>query len=250
MHFYSGPLMHLLSGVDTPPFPKSLAGGQTKPTGWAGYVFAQVASPLPGSEKTVDWIGFSCTACHAAGVTYEYDADGKKVSHFFSGIPNPDWRATFLTLSGRALGLVVDEGLPLNFIRQDYPSGTQKQIESRGRISGLLAPLQRAFHTLLARHGVLLSRQKVDKTLLIYNLPPGSTEATLFDPADLLGDYANDYFFSPEAIPIITNHTPVRRALSRSELIDGFEGAYLHGSARWRSKQIDATLDYFGIGLS
>src|SRR5262249_55754869 len=74
-----------------------------------------------------------------------------------------------------------------------------------------------------------LSHQKVDKTLLIYNLPPGSTEATLFNSADLPGDYANDYFFSPEAIPIITNHTPVRRALSRSELLDGFEGAYLHG---------------------
>src|SRR5262249_25496535 len=37
------------------------------------------------------------------------------------------------------------------------------------------------------------------------------------------------YLFSPQVMPIITNHTPVRRALSRSELIDGFEGAYLHG---------------------
>src|SRR5262249_34409963 len=43
------------------------------------------------------------------------------------------------------------------------------------------------------------------------------------------GDYGNDYFFSPQVMPIISNHTPVRRALSRSELIDGFEGAYLHG---------------------
>jgi mono/diheme cytochrome c family protein len=212
-----------------PPFPKPLAGGETKPTGWAGYVFAQVASFLPGYQKTVDWIGFNCAACHAGRVTYEYDTDGKKVSRFFNGIPNPDWRATFLTLSGRTLGLVGDEGLPLNFIRQDYPNGTQKQISSQGRISGLLAPLQRGFDAFLARHGVALSKQKVDKTLLIYNLPPGSTEATLFNPADLPGDYHNDYFFSPEAIPIITNHTPVRRALSRSELIDGFEGAYLHG---------------------
>jgi hypothetical protein len=212
-----------------PPFPEPLTGGQTKPTGWAGYVFAQVASLIPGYQKTVDWIGFNCAACHASRVTFEYDAAGEKVSRFFSGIPNPDWRAVFLTLSGRALGLVGDEGLPLNFIRQDYPSGTHKQIESQGKISGFLRALQRDFDTFLAQHGVALSKQKVDKTLLLYNLPPGSTEATLFDPADLPGDYANDYFFSPEAIPIITNHTPARRALSRSELIDGFEGAYLHG---------------------
>ena len=212
-----------------PPFPKPLTGGQTKPTGWAGYVFAQVASLIPGYQKTVNWIGFNCAACHASRVTFEYDAAGEKVSRFFNGIPNPDWRAVFLTLSGRALGLVGDEGLPLNFIRQDYPSGTRKQIESQARTSGLLGALQRDFDTFLSRHGVPLSKQKVDKTLLLYNLPPGSTEATLFDPADLPGDYANDYFFSPEAIPVITNHTPVRRALSRSELIDGFEGAYLHG---------------------
>ena len=212
-----------------PPFPKPLATGDTKPTGWAGYVFAQVAAPLPGYPRTVEWIGFNCAACHADRVTFEYDPQGHKVSRFFTGIPNPNWRATFLTLSGRALGLVSEEGLPLNFIRDDYPSGTQKQIESQGKISGQLARFAHAVDTFLSQHGVALSRQEVDKTLLIYNLPPGSTEATLFNSADSAGDYANDYFFSPQAIPIITNHTPVRRALSRSELIDGFEGAYLHG---------------------
>ncbi|GGF47250.1 hypothetical protein GCM10011611_62080 [Aliidongia dinghuensis] len=212
-----------------PPFPKPLDGGETRPTGWAGYVFAQVAAPVPGEHKTVDWIGFNCAACHAARVTFEYDVGGKKVSRFFSGIPNPDWRATFLALSGRTLGLVAEEGLPLNFIRQDYPSGTRQQVAAAGETSGMLGRFRNALDTFLARHGVALSKQKVDKTLLLYNLPPGSTESTLFNPADLPGDYANDYFFSPEAIPIITNHTPVRRALSRSELIDGFEGAYLHG---------------------
>jgi mono/diheme cytochrome c family protein len=212
-----------------PPFPKPLAGGQTKPTGWAGYVFAQVAPPVPGYHKTADWIGFNCAACHAARVTFEYGADGRKVSRFFSGIPNPDWRATFLTLSGHALGLVEKEGLPLNFIRHDYPSGTQKQITTQPASRSLLSRVRNDVDTFLAQHGVALSRQEVDKTLLIYSLPPGATEATLFDSADLPGDYANDYFFSPQAIPIITNHTPVRRALSRSELIDGFEGAYLHG---------------------
>jgi hypothetical protein len=212
-----------------PPFPKPLSDGETKPTGWAGYVFAQVAAPLPGYPKIVDWIGFNCAACHADRVTFEYDPQGDKVSRFFTGIPNPDWRAVFLTLSGRALGLVGDEGLPLNFIRHDYPGGTQKQIESEGKTHGMLGRAENAVDTFLAQHGIALSRQKVDKTLLIYNLPPGSTEATLFDSADLPGDYANDYFFSPQTIPIITNHTPIRRALSRSELLDGFEGAYLHG---------------------
>ena len=212
-----------------PPFPKPLAGGETKPTGWAGYVFAQVAAPLPGYPKTVDWIGFNCAACHADRVTFEYDPQGNKVSRFFTGIPNPNWRATFLTLSGRALGLVGEEGLPLNFIRHDYPGGTQKHIEAAGNATGLLARFRQTFDTFLAMHGAALSRQKVDKTLLIDSLPPGSTEATMFNSADLPGDYANDYFFSPQTIPIITNHTPVRRALSRSELLDGFEGAYLHG---------------------
>jgi hypothetical protein len=212
-----------------PPFPKPLAGGETKPTGWAGYVFAQVAPPLPGYPKIIDWIGFNCAACHADRVTFEYDAAGEKVSRFFTGIPNPNWRATFLTLSGRTLGLVGEEGLPLNFIRHDYPSGTQKQIESEGKTRGLLARFEHAVDSFLAQHGIALSRQKVDKTLLLYNLPPGSTEATLFNSADAPGDYANDYFFSPQTIPIITNHTPIRRALSRSELLDGFEGAYLHG---------------------
>ena len=75
----------------------------------------------------------------------------------------------------------------------------------------------------------LLSKEPIDKTLLIYSMPPGATESSLFVPSDDPGDYANDYFFSPQVMPIITNHTPVRRALSRSELIDGFEGAYLHG---------------------
>jgi hypothetical protein len=211
------------------PVPKPLTRGQTKPTGWAGYVFAEVASLVPGQHGTLDWIGFNCAACHADRVTYEYEAGGNKVSRFFSGIPNPNWRATFLALSGRAHGLVLDEGLPLNFIRQGYPSGIQEHIESQGRISGLLATFDRAIDEFLSQHGIALSKQSVDKTLLLYNLPPGSTEATLFDAADTPGDYANDYFFSPQAIPIITNHTPVRRALSRSELLDGFEGAYLHG---------------------
>ena len=209
-----------------PPFPKPLTSGQTTPTGWAGYVFAEAASLLPGYHKTTEWIGFNCAACHAARVTYEYEPSGKKVSRFFSGIPNPDWKPNFLALSGRAHDLVVSEGLPLNFISNDYPPGSRQYIISQSRLASRLVS---RVEDLLAQRGVALSKQTVDKTLLLYNLPPGSTEATLFNATSDPGDYANDYFFSPEAIPIITNHTPVRRALSRSELIDGFEGAYLHG---------------------
>jgi hypothetical protein len=207
------------------------AGGQTKPTGWAGYVYAEAANPIPGEGKTGEWIGFSCAACHADRVTYEYEPGGKRVSRIFAGIPNPDWRLTFLTLSGRAYGISLDEELPLNFIRYDHPTGIQKRIASRWGARGL---------RLLNALGVFneqqvgddlrkLSKEQIDKTLLIYNVAPGATEAALFVPSSDPGDYANDYLFSPQVMPIITNHTPVRRALSRSELIDGFEGAYLHG---------------------
>ena len=209
-----------------PPFAKPLTGGQTRPTGWAGYVFTEVAGLIPSDRKTTEWIGFNCAACHAARVTYESDPGGARVSRFFTGIPNPDWKASFLALSGRAHDLVAGEGLPLNFIRSDHPPGTRQHIVSQSGLAGRLVSRAENF---LAQHGVALSKQTVDKTLMLYSLPPGSTEATLFNAANGPGDYANDYFFSPQAIPIITNHTPVRRALSRSELIDGFEGAYLHG---------------------
>jgi hypothetical protein len=212
------------------PVPEPLVGGETTPTGWAGYVYAQVASFLPG-HPPARWIGFGCAACHAARVTYQYQPGGKQVSRFFSGIPNPDWRATFLTLSGRALDLVLDESMPQSFVGNDYPAGTRARADSGLKAQGLqLAERLKLLDPRQARDLALkLTGQRVDKTLLLYSLPPGATEATLFNPSNTASDYANDYFFSPEAIPIITNHTPVRRALSRSELIDGFEGAYLHG---------------------
>jgi hypothetical protein len=212
------------------PFAEPLAGGETTPTGWAGYVFAQVGSFLPG-HPPASWIGFGCAACHAAPVTYQYEPGGKRVTRFFSGIPNPDWRATFLTLSGRALDLVLDESVPQSFIGNDYPPGTRARADSGLKAQGLqLAERLKLLSPRQAQDLALkLTKERVDKTLLLYSLPPGATEATLFNPSNTPSDYANDYFFSPEAIPIITNHTPVRRALSRSELIDGFEGAYLHG---------------------
>ncbi len=228
---FSGPTSYPIGMALHLPFSNPLLGGQTTPTGWAGYVFAEAANPIPGQSKTGYWIGFGCAACHAARVTYEYEPGGKRVSRIFNGIPNPDWKATFLALSGRTFGLASDEELPLNFIRYDYPAGTQKRIGARWGARGLrfLQALGMIKQQRVAADMRLLSKEPVDKTLLIYNLPPGATESTLFVPSDDPGDYANDYFFSPQVIPVITNHTPVRRALSRSELIDGFEGAYLHG---------------------
>jgi hypothetical protein len=228
---FAGPTPYPIGMALRLPLLKQLSGGQTTPTGWAGYVYAETANPIPGQGKTGHWIGFSCAACHAARVTYEYEPGGNRVSRIFNGIPNPDWKATFLTLSGRTFGLALSEELPINFIRHDYPAGTQKRIEARWGARGL--HFLEALGLINQRHVAgdmrLLSKEPVDKTLLIYNLPPGATESTLFVPSDDPGDYANDYFFSPQVMPVITNHTPVRRALSRSELIDGFEGAYLHG---------------------
>ncbi len=212
------------------PLSKPLNEGQTRPTGWVGYVYAEAADPVPGQSATHSWIGFNCAACHAARVSYEYEPGGKKITQIFPGIPNPDWKSTFLALSGRTFGLTGEERLPANFIAFDQPAGTQRRLGERwtargARFLASIGVLGNQADDELLEH----SKQPIDKTLLIYNLPPGATESTLFVPANDPGDYANDYFFSPQAIPIITNHTPVRRALSRSELIDGFEGAYLHG---------------------
>ncbi len=228
---FDGPTPYPIAMALHLPFLEPLAGGKTNPTGWVGYSYAEARNPIPTRGRTGQWIGFSCAACHAARITYEYEPGGKRISRIFSGIPNPDWKATFLTLSGRTYGVSLDEELPLNFIRYDRPAGTHKRIESGWKARGLrfLDALRVINQQRVAGDMQKLSKERVDKTLLIYNLPPGAVEATLFVPSNDPGDYANDYLFSPHVIPIITNHTPVRRALSRSELIDGFEGAYLHG---------------------
>jgi hypothetical protein len=213
------------------PLTTPLYEGKTEPTGWVGYVRADAADPVPGQAATHSWIGFNCAACHAARVSYEYEPDGKRVTQIFAGIPNPDWKATFLTLSGRTFGLSMEEALPPTFLKFDYPAGTQKRLGELWSARGaqFLEKLGVGGEPSVDAELVEHSKQAIDKTLLMYNIAPGSTESTMFVPSSDPGDYANDYFFSPQAIPIITNHTPVRRALSRSELIDGFEGAYLHG---------------------
>lgn len=213
------------------PFSEPLTEGLCEPTGWVGYVRTEFSNPVPGGTGTVSGIGFACAACHAQRVTFEYNPEGDKVTKIFNGVPNPDWKATFLTLSGRTHGLSLDEELPINFIRNDHPEGIQSQVKDdfRVRLFGLWADLGVGGEEQLQSRMTKVSAEHVDKTLLIYNLPPGTTESTFFNESNQPSDYSNDYFFSPQAIPIITNHTPVRRALSHSELLDGFEGAYLHG---------------------
>jgi hypothetical protein len=213
------------------PLTKPLYEGQTQPTGWVGYVRAEAADPLPGHAGTRSWIGFNCAACHAARVSYEYAPGGKRVTQVFPGIPNPDWKPSFLALSGRTFGLALEEKLPATFIRFDYPAGTQARLgeQWKVRIARLLDKRGLIDSDTVDKDLLEHSKEPIDKTLLLYNVPPGATESTMFVPAGSTGDYGNDYFFSPQAMPIITNHTPARRALSRSELMAGFEGAYLHG---------------------
>jgi hypothetical protein len=178
---FDGPTPYPIAMALHLPFLEPLAGGQTNPTGWVGYSYAEAANPIPGQGRTGQWIGFSCAACHAARVTYEYEPGGKRISRIFSGIPNPDWKATFLTLSGRAYGVSLMEELPLNFIRYDHPTGTQKRIESRwGRGLRFFDALGLINEARVAGDMRLLSKEPIDKTLLIYNMPPGATESTLF----------------------------------------------------------------------
>lgn len=67
-----------------------------------------------------------------------------------------------------------------------------------------------------------------DRSLILYSVPDGTGEHTAVRAAGEGSLYDNDFLFSPSAIPIITRHTPIRRALSRTEMIAGFEGSYLH----------------------
>jgi hypothetical protein len=67
-----------------------------------------------------------------------------------------------------------------------------------------------------------------DKTNMIWSIPGGMGEISIVRHQHDPFPYGNDQLFTPIAIPIITRHLPVRRALSRTELIAGFEGSYIH----------------------
>jgi hypothetical protein len=171
----------------------SLKSGTTKPIGWVGYVRAEGKDPrVPGVLAKGEWIGFNCVSCHARRIDFEA-APGQRVAKVFTGLPNHKWNPKWTTFNeGKLRGMKGREAPPA----------------SRGG-KGDLA---------------------VDKTMLLYSMPDGATEATLIQAPDT-GGFANDFLFSPVAIPNITRHTPLRRALSRPEQIAGFEGSYLHPQA-------------------
>lgn len=90
----------------------------------------------------------------------------------------------------------------------------------------------------------------IDKTGLIYSMPGGAGEHAL---VRLYGDgaeTANDYQFSPIAIPNVTNYMPIRRSLSHTESYAGFEGSYIHSeepdgaTGAMRAKQLQALTAY------
>jgi mono/diheme cytochrome c family protein len=70
--------------------------------------------------------------------------------------------------------------------------------------------------------------EQIDKSALVYNVPRGTTESAIIMGSDTDSRYHNDFLFAPVVIPPITRHTPLRRALSRTEMIAGFEGSYIH----------------------
>lgn len=68
----------------------------------------------------------------------------------------------------------------------------------------------------------------VDKSGLIYSMPSGAGEHALIRVFADGSETANDYQFSPIAIPNVTNYMTIRRSLSHTESYAGFEGSYIH----------------------
>ncbi len=90
----------------------------------------------------------------------------------------------------------------------------------------------------------------VDKTGLIYSMPGGAGEHALIRVFADGSETANDYQFSPIAIPNVTNYMTVRRSLSHTESYVGFEGSYIHSeepdgaTGAMRSAQLKALTAY------
>lgn len=78
--------------------------------------------------------------------------------------------------------------------------------------------------------GPPLARERafVDKTALIYSVPQGCGEHNIVRRNGDGSETANDYQFSPIAIPNVTAYMPIRRPLSHTESYVGFEGSYIH----------------------
>ncbi|MFT3859297.1 MAG: hypothetical protein QM742_17930 [Aquabacterium sp.] len=167
-----------------------LTQGNTSNSGWVGYRYAESSHPLLGKGK---WIGFNCASCH--GYQISYSKGGSQLTKVFPGLPNPRWTQRWTVLGDKA----GDTTATFQFIVGDEPGPSW--------MSGT---------------------KKVDKTALLYLMPAGTAEATLTRTAGEGNLNDNDYLFSPTAIPNVTNHLPIRRALSHTESYVGFEGSYVH----------------------
>ena len=169
---------------------EQLKEGLTRTTGWAGYRYAESQHPFLGKGS---WIGFNCASCHGYQISYQKGTS--TVTKVFPGLPNPGW-----TMKWAALG-----------------TGT-------GKTTSKFAYVNEDEHGPKWASG----KARVDKTPLMYLMPPGTGEATITRTAGEGGLYDNDYMFNPTAIPNVTFHLAIRRALSHTESYVGFEGSYVH----------------------
>lgn len=169
---------------------EQLKEGNTKTTGYAGYRYAESQHPFLGKGS---WAGFNCASCHGYQISYSKGAGS--ITKVFPGLPNPNW-----TMKWAALG-----------------TGTGKTTSKFAYVNE-------------TEHGPKWAPgdAKVDKTPLLYLMPAGTGEATITRTSGEGGLYDNDYMFNPTAIPNVTFHLPVRRALSHTESYVGFEGSYIH----------------------
>jgi hypothetical protein len=59
---FDGPTSYPIAMALHLPFLPPLLDGETSPTEWVGYSYAEAANPIPGEGKTGRWIGFSCAS--------------------------------------------------------------------------------------------------------------------------------------------------------------------------------------------
>lgn len=169
---------------------KQFTAGNTSNSGWVGYRYAESSHPFLGKGK---WIGFNCASCHGYKISYS-KGDGA-FTKVFPGLPNPLWTQRWTVLGDKK----AETTATFAYVVSNEPGPSW-------------AP----------------GTKQVDKTALLYLMPAGATEAVLTRTAGEGTQYDNDYIFSPVAIPNVTNHLPMRRALSHTEAFVGFEGSYVH----------------------
>lgn len=164
--------------------------GNTQSSGWVGYRAAESSHPFLGKGS---WVGFNCASCH--GYQISYSKGSSRITKVFPGLPNPGWSMKWAVL---------------------------------GTLNG--ATTSKFAYVNEREHGPAWSpgNAQVDKTALLYAMPAGTGESTITRTHAEGSLYDNDYVFSPVAIPNVTYHLPIRRALSHTESYVGFEGSYVH----------------------